>query len=336
MKRNTAMLLCSCGAAIISACSAEGPTRPSVSLSESRSQHRQAAPKGIHLPPPIRGFSGSGEDSTAPIAYHGGKILSTTNVVAIYWSSNTIYTNGPAPGTSGSGSADNSLIGFFLNHFGGSPNFNVNTTYYDQVGSGHAVQNVLNYTAYWADNQNVPPGDGSTVIDSTIEAEIARGFNTGTIAYDSQTLYAVFTAGATNLGGGFRLPFDSLKYCGYHTLFQWNGHRVLYAALPYDAYGNLCSHYPSPNHDLPANAEINILAHEIDETTTDGGIDAWYDIYNNAFSENGDKCAWTWGTTYNDSSANMNIAGKDFLIQRVWNRATQHCAESRTFRILRG
>src|SRR5438045_1527162 len=101
------MLLCTCGAAIISACSVEAPTRPSVSLSESHSQHRQAAPKGIHLPPPIRGFSGSGEDSTAPIAYHGGKILSTTNVVAIYWSNSTIYTNGPAPGTSGSGSADN-------------------------------------------------------------------------------------------------------------------------------------------------------------------------------------------------------------------------------------
>ena len=323
------LLLCSCGAAFNSACTGEAPTRPSVDRSQSRSQHQQTAPRGIHQPPPVRGLDGPGEDSIAPIVYHGGKVLPTTNIVAIYWSNSTIYTGGPAPGTGGPGSNDNSLVGFFLNHFGGSPNFNVNTTYYDTVGVGHTVSNVLNYTAYWADNQNVPPTNGDTVTDAVIEAEIERGFSSGAITYDSLTLYVVFSSGGTNLGGGFQLPFDSLHYCGYHTHFNWSGHIVRFAALPYNAYGNLCSHYPSPNNDLPADAEINSLAHEIDEAATDPDINAWYDSYStNPFSEDGDKCAWSWGTMYNDSTANMNIAGKDFLIQRIWNRATQHCAQN--------
>src|SRR6266576_452727 len=65
------------------------------------------------------------------ISYHGGPIISNIKVVVIYWSNRPIYAGGPTPGTTGPGSSDGSLVGFFLNHLGGSPYYAINTTYYD-------------------------------------------------------------------------------------------------------------------------------------------------------------------------------------------------------------
>ncbi len=65
--------------------------------------------------------------------YHGDRIIPSTKVAAIYWATGQIYSGGPTPPSNGSGSQDGSLVGFFLNHLGGSPYFNINTTYYDTV-----------------------------------------------------------------------------------------------------------------------------------------------------------------------------------------------------------
>src|SRR5437667_3838386 len=70
------------------------------------------------------GGSGSG------IYYHGGPVLQAgTNVVAVYWANAAIYSGGPTPGTVGAGSQDGSLVGYFLANLGGSPYFNINSTY---------------------------------------------------------------------------------------------------------------------------------------------------------------------------------------------------------------
>jgi len=133
----------------------------------------------------------------------------------------------------------------------------------------------------------------------------------------------VFTAGRTNLGGGF-----GTQYCAYHTYFTLNGKVVLYAAQPYNyAFPAACTaQAPSPNNAPAADAEVNTLAHEIEEATTDPRLNAWYD--GQGF-ENADKCAWTFGQTYttpNGGIANMNLGGKDFLIQRNWiNSGTGGC-----------
>ena len=71
------------------------------------------------------------------------------------------------------------------------------------------------------------------------------------------------------------------------------------------------------------------LAHETEETTTDEFGSAWYDTRGN---ENADKCAWTFGSTYttsNGGTANMNIGGRDYLIQQNWvDAGGGYCAKS--------
>ena len=73
----------------------------------------------------------------------------------------------------------------------------------------------------------------------------------------------------------------------------------------------------------------SVISHELEETTTDPDLNAWYDRRG---AENADKCAWTFGTTYsvvNGSVANMKLGGLDYLIQRNWVNANGgYCALS--------
>lgn len=261
------------------------------------------------------------------IYYHGGPVLlAATNVVSVYWSSSTIYNGGPTPGTTGSGAQDGSLVGYFLRNLGGSSYFNINSTYTD--GAGNHIANVVNYNGYWANNTNAPSGTTS-VSDGAMISMLQSGFNSGALTYDPSTLYAIFTSGKVNLGGGF-----GTQYCAYHThgtvTIGGVSRTVLYAAMPYDqAYPGVCTEgTAAPNGDAGADSEVNTLAHEIEETTTDEMANAWWDRQG---YENADKCAWTWGSTYNNGTgvANIQIGTKDFLVQQNWiNAGSGGCRQS--------
>jgi hypothetical protein len=266
-------------------------------------------------------------NSGTGIFYHGGPVLLTTNVATIYWAGSTIYTGGPAAGTNGSGASDGSLIGTFLRGLTGSAYFNINTAYTNSAGTH--INNVVNYTQFYANNTSVPAA-GASVTDAQMTTMLQNAFNSGKLTYDPNTLYSIFTAGTVNLGGGF-----GTQYCAYHThatvTIGGVAKTVLYAAMPYNyAYPSSCTSGLSAangSYDKGADYEVNTFVHEIEETTTDMMGNAWYD---NRGYENGDKCAWTWGTTYTSAAggtANVNIGGKDFLVQQNWkNSGTGGCA----------
>jgi Phosphate-induced protein 1 conserved region len=89
----------------------------------------------------------------------------------------------------------------------------------------------------------------------------------------------------------------------------------------------------SPNGDAGVDAMMSVIAHELAEAVSDpiSDIDnerAWQDSNG---SENADKCAWGYGTTYktsNGASANGKINGKDYLIQRNWDPVLGSCQSS--------
>ena len=270
------------------------------------------------------GHGGGGGGSNNGISFHGGPVLqSGTNVVAVYWASSPIYVNGPTPGTSGANAADQSLVGQFLRSLGGSHYFNINSTYTD---GSRAIVNSVSYTGYWANNSGVP-ANGQNVSDQNMLDMLSSGFTSGALTYDSHTLYAIFTAGTVNLGGGF-----GTQYCAYHwfgTVNTPGGSRtVLYAAMPYDhAYSGACDMFTmwgpaNASFDPGADAEVNTLAHETEETTTDELGNAWFD--SRGF-ENADKCAWTFGNGVFGTSAggvaNVTLNGKNYLIQQNWVNA---------------
>jgi len=323
-------------AAVVAACS-DSSTTPSRDLSPSVSSANQypefngpsADAHIMHTRPwfaangNAHGKPGGGGGGSNGITYHGGQVLlSGTNVVAVYWAASPIYNGAPAAGTHGAitsnVSPDASLVGYFLSHLGGSSYFNINSTY---TNGTTAIQNVVRYTAYWANNSNVP-SDGQSVSDAQIVAMLQSGFSSGALSYDPATVYAVFTAGTVNLGGGF-----GKQYCAYHThgtvTVDNTSKTVLYAAMPYNyAYPSACTNgTAAPNSDPGADAEVNTLAHEIEETTTDLMGNAWYDFFG---YENADKCAWNFGTTQNNGQGvwNITIGTKQFLVQQNWINAS--------------
>jgi hypothetical protein len=344
MARVAPLALVSAGLLAVAACSDnQQVTAPTVdnSVQSENVQHLGIVPvRGATTARPL--FSNNGNELNhgnagtsggalvqAGINYHGGPVLqSGTKVAAIYWSATTIYPGGPTPGSNGAGSADNSNVGYFLNHVGGSPYFNINTSYTDAAGV--PIVNSVSYTQFWANNSYSVPGSKTRVTDAGMVAMLQNGFNTGKLTYDPSTLYAIFTQGTVNLGGGF-----GTQYCAYHyhgtVTIGGVSKTVLYAAMPDDyAKASACSAgYASPNNDPHADAEVSTLIHEIEETTTDELGNAWYD---SAGNENADKCAWTFGTTFttaNGGVANVTLGTKSFLIQRNWlNVGSGSCVQS--------
>jgi hypothetical protein len=294
------------------------PTSPDRSVGEFNSTRHEFRTRDFYAK---RG--GAKPQRSTGISYHGGTVITNpaTKVVAIYWG-NPGYQS--LPSGTGSGSGDGTLIGSFLRGLGGSPYFNINTTYYN--ASGARVLNSVTYTSYW-NTAGTYAAPSSSPTDADMINVIRSGIGSGKIAYDPQTVYAIFTGSGVNLGGGF-----GSRYCAYHTHGSLADGRVFYyAAMPYNQqYPSGCtSGYTSPNTDVAANSEVNTLAHEIEETTTDPMGTAWYD---NRGYENADKCAWTWGTTSTASNGgvyNMTIGGIRYLVQRNWvNAGTGGCAVS--------
>ena len=289
-----------------------------------------------------------GNDRPPLIYYWGGGLILQQRLVAVYYSPTTIYQNGPRAGTTGPGGADRSLVGYFLNNLGGSPYWKINTTYSQTIDGGESfVQNVMTYNSFWAAKSNAAR-TGAVVSDDDMINLIETGFGNGTLTYNPNTLYMVFTGPGVNLGGGFSR--NDLEYCAYHTgYFRGNGSIVQYAAMPYDA--DFTPAHPSnnpdgnhyicvpqdgaPNGDIGADGTVSAMTHEIEETTTDPVSITeppyFLGYYDKIGFESADKCAYIYGQVFANNLGlfNLTIGGKPFLVQQQWiNTSPQRCTTS--------
>ena len=298
------------------------PAEPSASVSEFNSERHVFHTKDWFARNNVRPSGGGGTG----ISYHGGSVLQNgTNVVAIYWG-NVGYQSLPSTAT-GAGSTDGSLIGTFLTNLSnltdaaaGKNYYRINGTYWGPGGSSttNLIVPTVAYTKFWNTGYDASaPVPSASPTDADMIALVNWGIANGRIAYDKNTLYAIFTGTGVNLGGGF-----GSQYCAYHTHGTNTAGTFYYAAMPFNQqYPSGCtSQFASPNADVAANSEVNTLAHEIEETTTDNMGNAWYDSRG---YENADKCAWTWGTTAsaNGGTYNLKFSGNYFLVQQNWVNA---------------
>ena len=277
--------------------------------------------------------SNMGNDRPEHIKYWGGRLILEQKVVSVYFGPSPIYNGGPATGTTGTGTADGSLVGHYLRNTGGSARWNVNTTYSQTIDKVESfVQNKMDYTGFWAVRTASGPSAGETVDFPHMVGLIEAGFNSGRLTYDPNTLYVIFTGPGVNLGGGFSK--SALHYCAFHSAYRRNdGTFVQISAMPYDADftpahpadGNfICvPQNGAPNGDVGADGIVSALQHETEETTTDPGINffaGWFDIHG---FETSDKCAYIYGPVFRNSTGffNIVIGGKPFLVQGQWARA---------------
>ncbi len=256
-----------------------------------------------------RGALGQAVTTGNGIGYHGGPVMQGTTHVYYIWYGNWSTDAGA-----------NGILTNLASHIGGSPYFNINTTYGDTTG------NVANSVTY-AGSASDPGSLGTSLSDNDIGNLVANAIGSGQLPLDANGVYFVLTAPGVNETSGFLT-----QYCGWHTYGTLGSTNVKYAFVG-DAQGpNLgaCAvQSVSPNGDAGADAMASVIAHELEESATDPELDAWYD---SAGYENADKCAWTYGTTYtapNGSAANMALGGLNYLIQQNWlNAGGGKCALS--------
>jgi len=242
------------------------------------------------------------------ISYHGGPlILGGTNVYYI-WYGNWV------------GNSAQTILVDLANNIGGSPYFNINTTYYD--GSDNHVANAVNFvgsTPSTPDSNNY--SHGTSLSDADVQAIVAAQNPT-----DTNGVYFVLTSADVNETSGF-----CKHYCGWHDHANINGLDIKYAFVgnPDRCPKNCEAQTTSPNGNAGADGMASIIAHELEEATTDPDLNAWYDQRG---QENADKCAWTFGTTsqaLNGSQYNVVLGTRQYLIQQNWvNASGGYCALS--------
>ncbi|KAF2990070.1 EXORDIUM family protein [Methylocystis sp. MJC1] len=236
------------------------------------------------------------------ISYHGGPlILGTTNVYYIWygnWGTNTAQTILPNLAAS----------------IGGSPYFNINTTYYN--GSGTRVSNLVKFAGSATDNYS----QGATLSDTAVQSIVSNAIATNALPNDTNGVYFVLTSADVKESSGF-----CTQYCGWHNHGLIGGKDIKYSFVGNpDQCPSACEAQSasSPNNNPGADGMASVIAHELEETVTDPQLNAWYDSRG---YENADKCAWTFGTTStasNGSKYNVTLAGAQYLIQQNWVNAS--------------
>ena len=252
----------------------------------------------------------TGNLTQAGIKYHGGPVmLGTVNAYVIWygnWSGNTATT----------------ILPSFLSSIGGSPYWNINTTYTN--GSGTKLSNSIAYGGSY--QYTGTSGYSTSLSDANIQTIVANTISGGFLPKDTNAVYFVLTSSDVTASSGF-----CTQYCGWHTHGTISGSDIKYSFVgnPDRCPSSCAAQTTGPNGNAGADGMASIIAHELEEAATDPDLNAWYDSRG---YENADKCAWTFGTTStaaNGSKYNVTLGGKQYLIQQNWvNSGTGKCAMS--------
>lgn len=243
------------------------------------------------------------------IDYHGGPLILGTTTVYYIWYGNW------------GGNTARSILTDFARSVGGSPYYNINTTYYD--GGNRRVSNSVALSPAVYDD---PYSQGTALSDAGVRNAVARAISSTALPADDNGVYFVLTSADVAETSGF-----CTYYCGWHTYASIAGKDIKYAFVGNpDRCPSACAvQSTGPNGNAGADAMASIIAHELEEAVTDPDLNAWYDRRG---YENADKCAWTFGSVYlaaNGAYANMKLGTRDFLIQRNWvNASGGYCAKS--------
>jgi hypothetical protein len=279
-----------------------------------------------------QGKAGRPGGGSSNLIYHlslGGYVMPSNQVYAIFWSSGT-YAFEPR--------YTDVIKQYFTDvahdSSTGSNVYATDTQYTGPTGTNIAYDSV--YGGGWNDTVNPYVNDCSdkaTTIclsDAQIQTEVQRAItaNGWTATPDStgrQSLFLVFTP--QHVGSCFSSSCSYTNWCAYHSYTGSGSSAILYANQPYAAQNYriyTCNSGQSPNSST-ADATLNLVSHEHNEAITDEQGSAWYDSQG---AENGDKCAWNFGSTLtapNGAKYNQRINGNYYYLQQEWSNTNFGC-----------
>jgi hypothetical protein len=278
------------------------------------------------------GSSAQGADSSSSpspnLTWHGGPVMHSNAVYSIYWA--------PAGYTyqAGYGAAIDSYFKNVAADSGKKSNvYAVDTQYTDAHGpAGYASSFAGSFTdthAYPANGCSDGAYAPVCISDAQLQGELTSFVSAHGLPTGMSTLYFVFfPIGVGSCFDSTSTECTYSQYCAYHGWIGSGGpDTILYANMAYadaPSAGSACDIEPSPNGN-DADATINVASHEHNEAVTDPLGTAWYDSIG---YENGDKCAWTFGTQQGSTphgAYNQTIGGGVYELQQEWSNLLSGC-----------
>jgi hypothetical protein len=262
--------------------------------------------------------------ATSNLTYHSGAVMHSNTTHTIFWVPSGYSVN----------SSYISLINHFLIDVAAADNVTSNVYYSDKQyysvsgGVKYYITTTSTFGGAYLDTNPYPvsgcapymTGMTECLTDAQIQAEIQRVITLKGWASNSTTEFFMFTANNVGSQAGSYYAFND--YCAYHS---WFG-SVLYANMPYTGFSlSSCGVPQSPNGNWAADSTISVLSHEHNETITDPRGTGWYDGSGN---ENGDKCAWRFGSVSSSLKYNQTINGHHYILQKEWSNSTARCVLS--------
>jgi hypothetical protein len=240
-------------------------------------QKKNEPPKlGLHW---AKGQAHSGGGGSPDMTSHGGPIMTSAAVTAIFWG-----TSWTSPGDKISG------MDSWYEGFGGS---NYAKTSDEYTGTNGQVGASTSYGGHIIDTTRASGGNNTSSILAEVCARITNPVSNG--------YYPVYVD-LPRKGG----------YCAYHSWGSCQGVQLQFAffwKLDGDAGCDPQSTVANESQGLAALA--NVSGHELSEARTDPQGTGWFD---SGGAENGDKCAWT----FNVPSVKLSN-GTFWKIQGEWS-----------------
>jgi hypothetical protein len=252
------------------------------------------------------------------LRYHGGSTMTTNNTYAIYWQPSNWSQQFP--------SGYSTLVNQYFGDVAADSGKTSNVYYTETQYSG--IQYKSTFAGYAVDSDPLPANgcsDSATsvcVSDAQLATEVSNFVSSHGLPRNSTTEYFVYFApGVGSCLGSAGCAF--VDYCAYHSSSGTGSGALIYANMPYveNVSGCDAGHHPNA---LPGDATINVTSHEHNESITDEFGNAWYDI---AGYEDGDKCAWSWGSPTGSGSTayNQTIDGHHYMLQLEYSNADRGC-----------
>jgi hypothetical protein len=278
-----------------------------------------------------KGHSASDErQGSPPLTYHGGPIMKTEKSYAIFWDPGKLQ---DGTTTQGIDKKYKKLIKGYFNNVNGSDFFKIQKQY---TGQGQAPSKT-DYADTWIDTTPFPKNHCSysdvgsnCVTDADIQARVIADAKAHGITTSDTKMFFVYTP--ENEGSCFDAGCSAPAYeyyCAYHGYADTTGGgHLVYANMPFPTVksGNNCYYSPGgvqqfPSGDVDADAVINVTSHEQMEAITDPLLSAWWDAVG---YENGDECAWNFGSTLGDGG-DVDLNGHPYGLQKEGSNNQANC-----------
>jgi hypothetical protein len=245
------------------------------------------------------------------VVYHGGPVMAgEMSAYLIFWE----------PAGSTVSPRFDQVVQRYFRDVGDSGLYANNRQYTDTTGAGPTDADLAGVF------RDTRPYPAAPLQDADVRAEIGRAMAAEGWTPGITHAFFVYTASGESICTPFGFCTAPLsRSCAYHFGFLSPGGPVLYAAMPYAA-NSLAVCYGrsgSPNHDIAADAEVNVTSHEQMELATDPEASGWFGR-GGPLDEIGDKCAGAFGPL-DRHGADVSFDGHRYVVQEEWDNAASRC-----------